>query len=316
MACPIGEVLAPWNIHVGRTGSLFTVLRRAAAAERIAAIPSRSVWHPCQVTVLKVSARNARFQQWRALLSNRVKRQRSGTFLVHGVRPITLAVDRGWPLEALLYPAGRRLSRWADELLAQTTATRVEMAPDLLADLGDKTEDTPELVAVARMPADRLDHIQVGVEFLGVVFDRPTSPGNLGTVMRSADAFGADGVIVSGHAADVYDPKTVRASTGSLFTVPVVRAESAAAVLEWIRDRRPGVRIVGTDENGTEDVALHDLTGPTLLVIGNETMGMSSQWRQACDSVVCIPIGGGASSLNAATAATVVLYEAVRQRRG
>lgn len=72
--------------------------------------------------------------------------------------------------------------------------------------------------------------------------------------------------------------------------------------------------MIGTDESGVVDIAAHDLTGPTLVVVGNETTGMSSAWREACDTVVRIPIGGAASSLNAATAATVVLYEAARQR--
>ena len=265
---------------------------------------------------LRVTTRNARFQQWEALLGNRTKRQRTGEFLVHGVRPITLAVEHGWPLTALLYPAGRRLSKWATELLDTVPTTRAEMAPGLLAELGEKDEDNaPELIAVAALPPDDLDRIPVPEDFLGVVFDRPTSPGNIGTVIRSADAFGANGVIIAGHAADVYDPRAVRASTGSLFALPAVRADSAANALEWIRAQPVTVRIIGTDEHGTAVVDRHDLTGPTLLVIGNETAGMSNAWRAACDDVLSIPIGGAASSLNAANAASIVLYEVARQRR-
>jgi len=268
------------------------------------------------VSDLRVTTRNARFQQWEALLGNRTKRQRTGEFLVHGVRPITLAVEHGWPLTALLYPAGRRLSKWATELLDTVPTTRAEMAPGLLAELGEKDEDNaPELIAVAALPPDDLDRIPVPEDFLGVVFDRPTSPGNIGTVIRSADAFGANGVIIAGHAADVYDPRAVRASTGSLFALPAVRADSAANALEWIRAQPVTVRIIGTDEHGTAVVDRHDLTGPTLLVIGNETAGMSNAWRAACDDVLSIPIGGAASSLNAANAASIVLYEVARQRR-
>lgn len=268
------------------------------------------------VSDLRVTTRNARFQQWEALLGNRTKRQRSGEFLVHGVRPITLAVEHGWDLSALLYPTGRRLSKWAGEMLDATHATTVAMAPDLLAELGEKDdESTPELIAVARLPPDDLDRIPVPEDFLGVVFDRPTSPGNIGSVIRSADAFGAHGVIIAGHAADVYDPRAVRASTGSLFALPVVRADSAAHVIEWIRARPVTAQVVGTDEHGTAVVDRHDLTGPTLLVVGNETAGMSNAWRAACDAVLSIPIGGAASSLNAANAASIVLYEVARQRR-
>ena len=147
---------------------------------------------------------------------------------------------------------------------------------------------------------------------LVVVFDRPSTPGNIGTLVRSADAFGASAVVITGHAADPYDPKAVRASTGSLFALPVLIADSHQSVITEMSEMV--VQYVGTDEHGTVDVADHDLTGPTVLLIGNETSGLSAGWRAAADVMVRIPITGAASSLNAAAAATVVLYEAVRQR--
>jgi tRNA G18 (ribose-2'-O)-methylase SpoU len=260
-----------------------------------------------------VTTRDARFQEWLALLGNRSKRHRRGELVVQGVRPITMAVRHGWTLSALLHDPERRLSRWATDLLDGHPAARVAMAPELLRELAGKDEDVPELVAIARLPPDDLGRISVGDAFLGVVFDRPTSPGNIGTVVRSADAFGAAGVIVTGHAADPYDPKAVRASTGSLFALPVVRAPSPREVLAWLR-ASPAVTVIGTDEQGTVELADADLRGATLLVIGNETHGLSSAWRAACDVVVRIPIGGSASSLNAAAAATICLYEASRQR--
>jgi TrmH family RNA methyltransferase len=261
---------------------------------------------------VRITTRNARFQQWQALLDNRAKRTRSGEFLVHGVRPITLAVRHRWPIRALLYPIGRSLSEWARSVLDDPAVSgdRIGMAPDLLAELAGKADDGTELVAVAAQAADDLARIPVGDRFLGVVLDRPTSPGNVGTIIRSADAFGASGAVVAGHGADPYDPRAVRASTGSLFALPVVRTPSPAAVLAAF----PGTPVLGTDESGGVDVADHDLTGPVLVVVGNETTGMSSAWRAACDTVVRIPIGGAASSLNAAAAATVVLYEVARQR--
>jgi 23S rRNA (uridine2479-2'-O)-methyltransferase len=259
-----------------------------------------------------ITTRNARFQQWHALLTNRTKRQRAGEFLVHGVRPITVAVDHGWRVRALLHPTTGARSQWAATMLARVAAERVAMAPDLLRELGEKEEQAPELVAIVAMPPDQLDRLPESPQSLTVVFDRPTSPGNVGTLIRSADAFGAAGVVVTGHAADVYDPKAVRASTGSLFAVPVVRAQSAAMVIEWARGR--GAVIVGADESGVVGIDRHDFTSSTLLVVGNETTGMSVAWREACDVIVQIPITGAASSLNAASAATVVLYEAARQR--
>lgn len=260
----------------------------------------------------RISSRNARFQVWQASLTNRTKRQRAGEFLVQGVRPISVAVDNGWPVRTVITDASRPLSKWASELLRRLPdVERVAMAPDLLAELGEKES---ELIAVLELPADDLDRIPVGPDFLGVVFDRPTGPGNIGSIIRSADAFGADGLIVTGHAADVYDPKAVRATTGSLFAVPAVRAASHREVLDWVRRSRIPIVVVGTDEHGSTDVYDFDFTQPVLLLIGNETAGLSSAWREAADHLVRIPITGSASSLNAANAATAVLYEISRQR--
>jgi TrmH family RNA methyltransferase len=109
----------------------------------------------------------------------------------------------------------------------------------------------------------------------------------------------------------------VRASTGSLFSLPVVRIASHRPVLDWVAAMRAGgtrVRLVGTDEGGELDVTEVDFTRPTLLLVGNETAGLSVAWRQACDQLARIPMLGTASSLNAAMAASIVLYESARQR--
>ena len=270
--------------------------------------------------VLRVTSRNARFQQWEALLGNRSKRQRGGEFLVQGVRPITMAIMFGWEVRELLYNADVKLSAWAQETIDSAGATELAVAGPLMAELGGKTDSVPEVLAVVGMRPDDLSRIPAGPRMLAVVFDRPVTPGNIGTMIRSADAFGADGVIVTGHAADVYDPRAVRASTGSLFAVPAVRVDSHRPVLEWIwtqRDQGVPVQVVGADEKGDMDAADCDFTQPTVLLIGNETAGLSSAWREACDSMIRIPMAAtAATSLNAATAASVLLYEAIRQRTG
>ncbi len=202
-------------------------------------------------------------------------------------------------------------------MLESAGAERVAVAPALLRELGEKADAPPEVLAVAALPPDDLARIPAGPALLAVVADRPASPGNLGTLIRSADAFGASGVIVTGHAADVYDPRTVRASTGSLFSLPVVRVPSHRPVLDWaagVRAGGIGVRLVGTDESGAVEVTGVDFTRPTLLLVGNETAGLSAAWREACDELARIPMLGEASSLNAAMAASVALYESARQR--
>jgi TrmH family RNA methyltransferase len=267
----------------------------------------------------RVTTRNARFQEWEALLSNRSKRQRDGEFLVQGVRPITMAIRFGWEIRELLYDADARLSDWARGTLDEADGTRVAVAGDLMAELGEKEGGQPELLAVVGRPDDDLGRIPTRPDLLVVVFDRPSSPGNVGTVIRSADALGAGGVIVTGHAADIYDPKCVRASTGSLFSVPVVRSPSHRPVLDWlaaVRSGMPDVTLVGTDEGGDTDIDGYDFTRPTVVVVGNETNGLTAAWRESCQYLLRIPMTGAASSLNAATAASIVMYECSRQRRG
>jgi TrmH family RNA methyltransferase len=191
------------------------------------------------------------------------------------------------------------------------------MATDLVAALSGKDEPS-ELIAVARMREATLAGLPLGPGLLVVVVDRPSSPGNLGTIVRSADALGAHAVVTTGHGADVYEPAAVTASRGSLFAVPVVRAGSSTDVLAFIARARAALgscRLAGADEQGAVDLADCDLTGPTVIVAGNETHGLSRAYREGCDTLVRIPMSGAASSLNIAVAASIVLYEASRQRR-
>jgi TrmH family RNA methyltransferase len=252
---------------------------------------------------------SAEFQLLRSLKDNRRQRAHQRRFLVEGVRPIDVAVERGWQVASLLHPDGRRLSAWARGLLdSGVAAERVAVAPELWGELSDR-DDPSELIAVLGLPDDDLGRARPG---LVVVFDRPTSPGNLGSVIRSADAFGAHGVVVTGHAADPYDPRSVRASQGALFALPVVRAGGGADVDAWLE--RSGARVVGSSAHGTVPLAEASLDGDVVLVVGNEARGMSAAWRERCDEVVAIPAGGVAGSLNVAAAAAILLYEARRRR--
>ncbi len=260
---------------------------------------------------LRITRENALLQQWEALLTNRSKRHRNREFLVQGVRPITRAVEEGWTVRALLRADGAS-STWSDDLWSSTDAERVLLSPVLHARLSGR-EEGAELVAVVEMPDDGVARLEDSRRPHGpvVVFDRPTSPGNIGTLARSADAFGASALVVTGHAADPYDPQAVRASTGSLFALTVLRVPGPGPVVEHAHAH--GYRIVGTDEEGGL-LADADLGGRVVIVVGNETHGLSSGWRDACDEVVAIPMVGTASSLNAAVAGSIVLHESLRQR--
>jgi TrmH family RNA methyltransferase len=268
--------------------------------------------------VLRVSSENQAFQHVETLQRKREKRQKHREFVVEGVRPINQALAHGWRVRAFLYSRDRPLSDWARDILARSQASiHYELPLPLLAKLSRKTE-TSELLAVVTMPDDDLARIPLRDDLLVVACDRPASPGNLGTIIRSCDALGARGLIITGHAVDLYDPETISASTGSLFALPIVRLPSHKELLPWIEHARAALgdlHVVGTSEKAPVELSAHDFRPPTLLVAGNETWGMSAAYTALCDALVRIPMVGSASSLNVAVATSIVLYEVDRQRR-
>ena len=267
--------------------------------------------------IIRVYSENNLFQYMDTLRRRREKRQHEGVFFLEGVRPINQALAHGWRVVTFAYAPERGLSSWAREILAQSRAeTHVELPAALLAKLSSKSEPS-ELLALLAMPADDLDRLALAPDLLVVICDRPASPGNLGSIIRSCDALGAHGVIITGHSVDLYDPETISASVGSLFTLPVVRLPSPRALAPWmerVRERLGALTMVGCDEAGKTRLWEQDFRGPTLLVMGNEKWGMSAAYREQCDVITRIPMAGSASSLNVASATSIFLYEIARQR--
>jgi 23S rRNA (uridine2479-2'-O)-methyltransferase len=263
----------------------------------------------------KVTRQNGQFQQWQALLTNRTKRTQGGKFFVQGVRPINAAIEQQLVIDSLLYRSGK-LSDWATQLIANNKAAKqYEVSPDLMKELGEKNQDAAEVLLLVKTPRNTLGDVaseELRSSFI-LALDRPQNPGNIGAIVRSADALGAAMVVVTGHAADIYDPKSVRASRGSLFALPIVVADSPAAITEWLKRQPATFAIVGLSEDGNDLLWDFDLTKPTLAVIGNETWGLSKQWRDICTNLAAVPMYGTASSLNAASSAAITLYEYSRQ---
>ena len=267
---------------------------------------------------LEVSTANTAFQRIEVLRRNRTKRHRYGEFVVEGVRAINGALAAGWTIRSFAYPRDRELSRWATDILESSTAdSHLAVAPALFDTISEKDEPSELLAVVAKRP-DSVDRIPVRAGMVVVVVDRPGSPGNLGTLIRSCDAFGAAGVIVSGHGVDPYDPATIRASVGSFFSVPCVALPSHREVEEWVDDVRrsyPGLTLVGTSARASSELRDFGWGSEVVLLAGNETNGLSHAYREMCDAVVRIPMQGTATSLNAAVATSIVLYEVDAHRR-
>ena len=260
-----------------------------------------------------MNTRNSEFQRFETLKRNREKRARQGLFFLEGVHPVEQAVLAGYDFYCIGIDAKARLSGWARDMISKASPEIVyRMDSALHAELSDR-EEPCELLCLARQRVG-LTKFEYSPASLDVVFDRPAGPGNPGTVFRSADAFGARCVITTGHAADFYDPQCIRASIGTVFRKPHVNMAGCDEAVEYLRSLPEKPLIVGTSARGDQLISEVDLTGPVAMVIGNETFGLSKAWKEKGDVLVKIPIYGGASSLNAGSAATVCFYEVARQR--
>ena len=264
---------------------------------------------------VRLRSANNEFQRVETLRRNRTLRHRHREVFVEGVRPINQALRHGWSFKSIWHEEGRPLSTWAQEVIAAVPAAKAFALPAGLMRRLSERDEPSELVAVVEMRTERLEALAPRDDAaLILVADRPGSPGNLGTTIRSCDGLGAHALVVSGHSADPFDPLAIRASMGSVFAVPVVQVGGPAEVADFVRSRG-GMSVAGTDSAGAESIDQVDLTGPTVVLLGNEAQGLSYAFRQLCDTVARIPLVGSADSLNVAAAATIVLYEAARQRR-
>lgn len=266
---------------------------------------------------VKIFRENNDFQHADVLRRNRQKRQAYREFFLEGVRPINLAIEHRWSIHAFFSSEERGLSDWARNILRHSTAiVHYDLPARLLEKLSNKSEAS-ELIAIVAMPPDDLSRVPLGDNPLVVVFDRPSSPGNLGTLIRSSDSLGVNGLIVAGHGVDLYDPETISASRGSLFALPSVRIPGPKELLPWLertREQFDRLQVFAADEAAENALWQQDFRLPSIVLLGNEKWGLSAALRAAADVRVRIPMSGVASSLNVAVAGSIILYEISRQR--
>ena len=180
-----------------------------------------------------VNNKNNYYQRFEVLKTNRNKRYKYNEFLVEGVRSLKEAVKNGWNIKSWIYNKNN-LSDWAKEMVSNVkTEVNYCLAPQLLKDLSGK-EDTSELMAVIGMREDSFDNIQLSENPFIVLFDRPSNKGNLGTMIRSCDALGADMLVITGHAVDLYEPDVVVSAMGSFFNLPVIRISDNNMLYKYI----------------------------------------------------------------------------------
>ncbi|MEZ0449751.1 TrmH family RNA methyltransferase [Cellulomonas sp. ICMP 17802] len=253
-------------------------------------------------------------------LSNRSVRQRAGRFVVEGpqaVREAVLAAD-----VHDVYATDESARRYPEIIDgARDRGIRVSIGTAEVLDA--MSPDAQHLVAVASLTSHAL--ADLGSPRLVAVLANVRDPGNAGTVIRAADAAGADAVVLAGESVDVHNPKVVRSTAGSLFHLPVVTGAGLATTVDVLR--AAGLLVLAADGAGTFDLddlldvagsaedGVPDLSRPTAWVFGNEAWGLRDEDRALADAAVRVPIRGRAESLNLATAATVCLYASARAQR-
>lgn len=258
------------------------------------------------------SLQNPRVKQL-VKLRDRRPRDEAGVFLVEGYREIRRALERQVPLTELYFCPDWFLGSNEPALLASAQAAGAqlfELGQEAFAKVAYR-ERPDGLLAVAPQWRRTLADLALPPDPFLLVVEAIEKPGNLGTILRSADAAGCHAVIVCDPVTDIFNPNVVRASTGVLFSVPLVVDESAR-VRPWLRER--GIRAVATTPAAQALYSDADLRGPLAIVMGSEQYGLSEFWLREADLPVRIPMAGQADSLNVAMATIITLFEAVRQR--
>jgi TrmH family RNA methyltransferase len=241
-------------------------------------------------------------------------RQRQGRILVDGAREILRALAAGVrPIEAFVCDELCRSaeSRQALQALRASQAELLEVSPEVFAKLafGDRDDG---IVLVVATPSWRLENLKLTGEPLVAVVEGVEKPGNLGAILRSADAAGIDAVVVADGRTDLFNPNTIRASLGTVFRPNVCEA-TAAETIEWLRAW--GAKVIAARPDAESIYTDVELCGSVAIVLGSEAAGLSDAWREADVTNVRLPMRGIADSLNVSTTAAVLFYEAVRQRR-
>ena len=268
---------------------------------------------------ISISSENAEFQIIESLKNNRAKRAYHNEIFIEGIESIKQAIKSGTEITRIVTTG--KISSWAENITAEFgnranggAAKIIEMTDDLFRKLCDRS-DPSEMLVTAKMPAPNSNRALPEKPFI-LVLDRPSDTGNLGSIIRCANSFGVDSVLLIGHGVDPWDPKTIRASLGSVFfTIPLLlesfdELEKYAGHLKTKCD----LKIWGTDSQGSSPLASVSLKRPLMLILGNEARGMSVALKSLCDGIVNIPVSGNVNSLNVACAAGIFMWEVLRNQ--
>lgn len=257
------------------------------------------------------SARNPKIKQLLALGEKSSLRRESGLFVLEGLRELLHALEAGFEVDTIFFCpeiAGNALGQGNPAL---RDARWVEVSRDIYEKIAYRGS-TEGVIAEVKTRSMSLGDLRISGKPLVVVLESVEKPGNLGAVLRSADAAAADAVLICDPRTDLFNPNLIRASIGAVFTVPVVACESAEAI-KWLKSNN--IKILTAQLQDSEWYYDTDMRDGTAIVIGTEATGLTEVWRKAADAHIRIPMLGRLDSLNASVSAAVLLFEAVRQRQ-
>ena len=255
------------------------------------------------------SAQNPKIKNLLLLQEKSKARREQGLFVVEGRRELEHCLEAGFRARTV-FVCPEMIGRDFSASLEMTVPLVVEI-PEALYRKVAYRESTEGIIAEIEVKERRLEDLTLSEHPLVMVLESVEKPGNLGAVLRSADAARADAVIVCDPLTDLWNPNLIRASIGAVFTVPTVCASSAETI-DWLKSR--GIRILTAQLQDSSWYYDTDMTGGTALVMGTESTGLTDVWRRAADAHIRIPMLGRLDSLNVSVSAAILLFEAVRQR--
>jgi RNA methyltransferase, TrmH family len=244
-------------------------------------------------------------------LSKTSERKNRGVFVVEGYREISRAVDSGFIMDSLFYCPILNSSLHVSFVNRLAINEKISITREVFEKITYR-DNVDGLVAIFQSRHELLKDLPEKENALYLVVETVEKPGNLGAILRTADAAGVDAVIVCDNQTDIYNPNVIRSSIGCLFTNHVIQAESIETI-QFLAGR--GVKIYAAALQKSKDYYSVNFKGSTAVVLGSEAHGLSDIWRESADAIIRIPMQGEADSLNVSVSAAILLFEAVRQRK-
>lgn len=260
------------------------------------------------------SSKNPKIKEIKSLY-RRKNRWNTGLFIIEGVKIVEECIDNNYSLENIIYSDELFNTNGGIEIYERIRAYEnlICVPNSLFKEISD-TENPQGIMALAKITERPIEDLYKKENPFILFLEEIQDPGNMGTIIRTADAFNLDGIIVSEGSVDIYNPKVIRSTMGSIFRTPIYHIEDSIETIERLKSM--GFGIFATSLQGEDYIYNMDFKNPSLILIGNESKGLSNELHSLAHQWIKIPILGGAESLNVAIATSIIIYEGIKQRMG